>query len=209
MTTTTYRLDALAEVELAPERRELRARGQSQARGSAPWRARKVAELGDVLALEQIAPKGRLRILDFDLAQTLRLRVEMKVPVPTRPDPNGDLVIVPKAVLAITYPEESMYKALPGWRFCHVESPFGATWHANILPFPPQSLCLGVVIAPGVRVKEIILGAYAALTMQSIQVDELDPGGVLNRDAGVWWSTKLERTPLSKVPFLGTEDLAS
>jgi hypothetical protein len=47
-----------------------------------------------------------------------------------------------------------------------------------------------------------VLGSYAALTMQSVMFDELDPGGVMNGEAAHWWQANAGRIPLTTAPFL-------
>ena len=44
--------------------------------------------------------------------------------------------------------------------------------------------------------------AYLALSMQSVQVNEFDPAGVMNLAAARYWQANLHRAPLSREPFL-------
>ena len=66
-----------------------------------------------------------------------------------------------------------------------------------------QRLCLGARIPRGLPLREVLLMSHAALTLQSIQVDERDAAGVLNFPAAKFWQQRPERMPLSRVPFLG------
>jgi hypothetical protein len=38
--------------------------------------------------------------------------------------------------------------------------------------------------------------------MQTVMVDELDPGGVMNAEAAHWWQANPGRIPLTTAPFL-------
>jgi hypothetical protein len=54
----------------------------------------------------------------------------------------------------------------------------------------------------GYPLREAVLASYAALTLQSVMVDELDPVGVMNRQAARWWQANAGRIPLTTTPFL-------
>jgi hypothetical protein len=154
-----------------------------------------------------IAP--RMAVDFIDLRTDLRTLIQMRVPVACRTRAtagHGDLVIAGAAVLGITYPREAMWQVLPGYAFVQVLSPTGL-FYPNVASGHDQRLCLGAQMLAGTRLKEIVLGAYGALSMQSVQLDELDPAGVMNREAAHWWQENLDRIPLSTVPFLGTDDL--
>jgi hypothetical protein len=69
-----------------------------------------------------------------------------------------------------------------------------------------QPLCLGARLPAGIRVKELVLMAYGALSMQTVMIDELDPAGVLNPVAARWWQANTDRIPLSRAAFLSPED---
>jgi hypothetical protein len=125
----------------------------------------------------------------------------LRVPVPCRPGGVGDLVIEPEAVLGLTYPEEALRQAMPGYSFLQVLAP-SDVWHANVAFGPVRPLCLGTALPAGVRVKELVLMAYGALSMQTVQIDEQGPAGVLNAAAALWWQQNTARAPLSRAPFL-------
>jgi hypothetical protein len=75
--------------------------------------------------------------------------------------------------------------------------------HANVAAGGrPQRLCLGVNLPRGFPLREAVLSTYAALSMQSVMVDELDPGGVMNSEAALWWQANPGRIPLTAKPFL-------
>ncbi len=104
-------------------------------------------------------------------------------------------------MLGLIYREESFRKPTPGYAFIQVLTP-RPCWHANISDDPIQVLCLGPQLPAGIRVKDLVLMTYGALSMQTVQFDELDPVGVLNRDAALWWQQTTVPIPLSKEPFL-------
>ena len=48
----------------------------------------------------------------------------------------------------------------------------------------------------------LMLRAYGALSMQSIQVDVRDPAGVFDAEIAQWWQHNLQRVPLTKTALL-------
>ena len=129
--------------------------------------------------------------------------------MPTLPDPGGTLEVAREALLGITWPVEALGQRLPGYAFVQAIAP--RIWHPNVGPpdVPIQRVCLGSSLPAGVRVSEILLMSFGALTLQSVQLDPRDSAGVLNPLAAVWWQQHTHLIPLSRVPFLGTEDLPS
>jgi hypothetical protein len=158
-----------------------------------------------VLALSQIAP--RLQVLGLDLMDALRVLVCLRCPVPLAPSPSGALEVGREAVLGVTWPLEALSGRLPGYAFVQVLSP--RIWHANVGPpdHPIQRVCLGASLPAGIRVSEILLMCFGALTLQTVQLDERDAAGVLHPAAARWWQQHMHLIPLSRVPFLGTADL--
>jgi len=76
-------------------------------------------------------------------------------------------------------------------------------FHANVATSAgSQRLCLGANVPRGLPLTEALLQTYAALTMQSIAIDERDPAGVMNGDAARWWQANAARIPLINEPFL-------
>lgn len=195
-------LAALDEVVLPPARESLLAEVSADATGHGSWKARKRAEARSLLALAEIAPRGRFRIHYLDLRVELRAVVRLDVPVPTLTDVEQGLVIERGATLGIRYPEEALTRPLPGYEFVEIMQP-ARVWHANASRRSGQRLCLGASLPALVPLKEIVLASYGALAMQSVQVDARDPAGVMNHEAAVWWSQNLDRTPLTTTPFLG------
>jgi hypothetical protein len=201
-------LTDLASVELLPDSKQLLERAELHTHGDAAWRGRKRAEATDLLRLAQIAPNNRLRVVDIDLTEDLRALIDMRVTVPCRRDNNGqrgELFVARRAFLGLTYPRETMYQSLPGFAFVQIVAPANV-WHANVAVEPAQLLCLGDRLPVGVRVKEIMLMSYGALTLTSIQLDPGDAAGVMHPEAARWWQEHTQWIPLSRVPFLGTED---
>jgi len=197
-------LAALGEVRLAPPRQELLDRAMRDAQGTAPWRARKGAEARELFALEALAPPGRLIVRNLDAREGLRALVMLDVPVGCRPGGSGPLVVERGAVVGIHYPQEVLYRPLPGPSLVQILAPLGV-WHANVSTGASQHLCLGATLPPGVRLKELVLMTYGALSMQSVMIDATDPAGVLNYDAAEWWLENRDRLPLTSVPFLGSD----
>ena len=197
-------LAALAEVELDERSEAMLNAAFEEAGGPLPWRNRKKAEARELLALSRIAP--RLRVQQLDLRESLRALLFLHTPVPLRPGEHGEFFTGNYAVLGLTYTLEALSRQQPGFAFLEILAPENV-WHANVSMFPVQRLCLGAQLPAGIRVKELVLMAYGALTMQTVQIDETDSAGVLNAEAAIWWQQNLSRLPLSRVPFLGTEDL--
>ena len=202
--TSTPGLAVLADVQLSPSRQALLDLMMANAQGSPPWRARKHAEARELLALEALAPADRLVVKHLDAREGLRALVSMDVPVGCRPGGSGPLAVEQGALVGIHYPQEALYRPLPGLAFVQILAPLGV-WHANVAPRAAQQrLCLGATLPPGVRVKELVLMTYGALSMQSVMIDAADPVGVLNLEAAEWWLDNLDRLPLTSVPFLGS-----
>jgi len=193
-------LRSLHEVELAPHVAD---RLESQHRtslGSPAWRRRKRAEARDLLALTVVAP--RFKVIALDLRTELLALVRVRVPVACAPGADGELRIEDEAVLALRYPQDALRGPQPGYDFVQVRAP-SPCWHPNIPAHPAQPLCLGDRLPAGVRVRELVLMSYAALSMQTIQIDTSDPAGVMNVAAARWWQENLHCVPLSREPFLG------
>jgi len=171
--------------------------------GVAAWRVRKLAEVHELAALAQIS--NRLKIEWLDVTVDLRAVVEMRVTVPCLHRPDGPLEVMPRAVLGFMYRQAGMVLPQPGYSFVQILAP-SHVWCANVSRDVHQVLCLGPSMPAGVPLKEIILMAYGALTMQTVQLDAADAAGVLNAEAADWWLRNAEKFPLSREPFLGTSE---
>lgn len=194
----------LAWVELEESYREALESALAQCTGSPVWSGRKLAELRDFLALCQISD-GRLVPLRCDLGGPLGLLFQMRCPVPTLPDPTGDLVVRKRVLLGLVYREAVLREPQPGSSFVAILAP-NHVLHPNVTPAEPgfgdfgpgQALCLGAKFAPGmITVKELILRSFAAITLQSVQLDPNDSAGLFNPEAARWWIANRHRIPLT------------
>jgi hypothetical protein len=170
--------------------------------GPAACRQRMLAEAHDLLAMAQVS--GRLLVHWLDLSCGLRAKVELEVPVPCLPGASGSLQLAPRALLGLMYPQETMFVSLPGYSFVRILMP-RPVWHSNVTPDHNQALCLGPRLPAGIPLREIVLMTYGALTMQTTQLDLLDPAGVLNPAAADWWQHNSNLIPLTREPFLRSE----
>ncbi len=166
------------------------------------WRDRKGAMTRNVLALAEISP--RFGVQNVDMRETLKIRAMMRVPVPLRPDADGRLRVANTAQLTLIYPQEALRQPLPGYSFVEMVRPLGV-WHANCSAEPVQLLCLGAELPAGIRLTNIVLMTYGALSMQTTMLDERDAAGVMNPDAARWWQENTALTPLSQALFLGPD----
>jgi len=176
--------------------------------GGAPhWRQRKIGEARRLLALSQRAP-WRIHVKRLSLAEDLDALLVMRTPVPVRRERSGstdvELQIADRVMLGLRYRQEALSRPQPGWSFVHVLSP-RPVFHAQVADDQLQPLCLGASLPAGIPVTELVIMAYTALSLQTIQIDVLDPGGVMNAEAAVWWQQNTTRIPLSSTPFLGQE----
>jgi hypothetical protein len=172
--------------------------------GTAAWRRRKLAEARGLIALSQIAPRLVIRALDLrtDLLAMVDL---LDTPVACLTPGANEIHRAQGAQLAIVYPEEILVKPIAGTRSIRVLAP-KYPYHSNIGPYPEPvpALCLGASVPRGFPVREMVLSCYAALTLQAVSLDNLDPAGVLNADASRYWQRNAASIPLTTEPFLGT-----
>jgi hypothetical protein len=195
-----FGLSDLDRVPLLPRNREMLQRLQKTSLGPPSWRARKLPEARDLLALEQIA--DRMTVLGIDGTTELRALVRLRAPVPCMPPGATDLVVADQVDLALLYPEAILRGPLPGYSIVEILAPRNVH-HANVGSNGlSQRLCLGVNVPRGYPLREAVLASYAGLTMQSVMVDEQDPGGVMNGEAAAWWQANTHRIPLTTAPFL-------
>ncbi len=164
------------------------------------WRARVLSEAAALLLLSQRAGPERLRIGFIEAPDALRALLFMGVPVACRPAAEDSLEIAPQATIGLSYAKEAVLGPMPGLSFIQVISPLHV-WHPNVAT-PGQVVCLGPSLPSGIRVTELIYMTYGALSMQTVQLDEGDPAGVLNPAAAAWWQLNRHRIPLSRAPFL-------
>jgi hypothetical protein len=127
--------------------------------------------------------------------------VDMDVLVPCLRDPAEGLRIIRGARIGLIYHPDALITPQPGYAFARILGP-GPVWHPNVSPDHNQVLCLGTSLPAGTSLKEILLMAYGALSMQSIQIDATHPAGVMNLQAAEWWQLNTDRIPLSREPFI-------
>ncbi len=192
-------LSDLDRVVLDPQIEAELGRAATTSMGSAMWKARKHAEARDLLALAQIAP--RMTVLALDLATTLHAFIRLRGAAPCLPDAAEELEVAHEIHLALRFPPEILTSPQPGYSVVQVMTPQNIH-HPNVSRGAVQMLCLGASIPTGFPLREAVLGAYAALTLQSIQLDELDHAGVMNADAARFWQARPHQIPLSTEPFL-------
>src|SRR5262245_4702221 len=137
-------LSALHEVELLPPFRGIYEMVTPGAGGPEPWRRRKLAAAHELLALTQVS--GRMTIQYLDLAGPFRAVFTLRVPVPCREGGVGPFRVAPAAVVGLTYRQEAVLTAQPGYSFAEVLQPRDV-FHPNVAPSyqPPgaQVICLG------------------------------------------------------------------
>jgi hypothetical protein len=195
----SYGLWNLDHVPLSPARQEEIELLRLFCGGPAGWQARKLAEVRQLFALEAVA--RRLRVVAVDVREAFRAQIYLEVPVACRVLPDGPLELHPAAMLGLTYPEEAVRRPMPGYSFVEILKPRNC-WSANASYGAVQALCLGRSLPAGIRVKELILATYGALSMQTVQLDIMNPAGVMNPEAAVWWQANVDRVPLSREPFV-------
>ncbi|MHC4953591.1 MAG: hypothetical protein ACYTGZ_06855 [Planctomycetota bacterium] len=169
------------------------------AQGARPWRERKVREARELFALSLISP--RLQVIHIDVRTEFQAHVRMLTPVACRENSSAEVVIEHEAILALRLTEDSLSAPQPGYSFVQIRHPANV-FHPNVSTEHHQSLCLGVQMPAGIPVRELVLGSWAALTLQSIQLDEQDAAGVLNGEAALYWQQHTDRIPLTDATFL-------
>ncbi len=192
--------DQLDQVTLDARHRRLLAAAEERSVGPTHWRARKSRETRNALALAQIAPGGRILILDLDMTEHIELDMHMKVTVPCMAPHHHRLVVFTDAHLLIRLPERVMLEELPGTSFVQIRQP-RFVWHANV-EFTVGALCLGLTLPRNVPLVELIWLSYTALAAQTWMIDERDPVGVLNPDAARWWALNQDKLPLTRTALL-------
>lgn len=171
---------------------------------------RLLTEARDLLAVAQVVGSERLQVHWLEVApdgvRALVTLGDVTVPVLS---PQGDLAIEIGADLGLMWPIDAIRTPLPGYAFVHVRN--RAVWHPNAsiaTDGKPCALCLGARMPRGVPlVRGVLLGAWGLLTLQTPPaIDLLDPAGVLNARAAVfyrdWLVANRHRVPLTNVPFM-------
>jgi hypothetical protein len=196
-------LSALHDVPLNAAHHAIYARVAPGAAGPEPWRRRQLAAAHELLALAQVS--GRIGVQFLELGAVLRAVFLLRVPVPCRRAGLGPLVIEPVAQLGFSYRQDAVVAPQPGYSFFEVLSPRDV-FHPNIASSqtPPgaQVLCLGPSLPAGIKVVDLVLLAYAAISLQSVQFSLADSAGLLNPAAAVFLQTSTTPIPLTRDPFV-------
>jgi hypothetical protein len=174
--------------------------------GGRAWREWKRRSTEAVLDLVLRSP--RMQLLGLSLEGDVEMAFEIRCPVPRWP--KGDrLVIGQRVVCHLLYQEHWRFESAPGW------APLGVVWppdlyHSNVRPYVRSALCLwGFGLPPNTQPKEIVLAAFDAVTLQSINIDESDPAGVLNAAASEFYRRHPEYVPLTRAGLLDPPELDS
>jgi hypothetical protein len=192
----------LGDVVLPREQEAELRRLRESSLGPPMWRARKQAEARDLIALAQITP--RMTLLALTTTTDLRAIVRLRAPVPCLPPGADDLCVEDEVDLGIAYPEEILRMPLPGYALVEILAP-RHVHHPNVdARGSSQRMCLGVQVPRGYPLREGMCATYAALTLQSVMLDERDHAGVMNVEAARWWQANTRRIPLSTAPFLAS-----
>ncbi len=198
-------LNRLGEVTLRSDLQRMMDRAAASAGGDPLWRARKLAEGRDLLALSQVCPPGRMVVQTLDLHDDLRAAVSLRVPVPLSPGPDGRLRTADHALVGLVYPRALIAQPVPGTSLACLLWPAHEAFHPNIATQRGQALCFGTQVPVGFPARELVLGAYALLGLQNVMLDPEDPAGVLNERAATWWQARQDLIPLTKTPFFGED----
>jgi hypothetical protein len=177
------------------------ARAAESARGPEPWKARKISEAQQLLALADRAGPARMQIIGLDLAEDLRAALRLDAPVAIMSAPGAALRIERGAVIGLVYPMAILAQPLPGTALVSLLHPHRA-WYPNVAYVPGQPLCLGTSIPARIPVAELVVLAWGLLTMQNVMLDAGDPAGVLNGAAAEWWQANRALMPLTREPLL-------
>ncbi len=155
---------------------------------------------GEIQSIRDLALKAaRLNLHAIDLSGDLHVAYSIQMPVPREPHPQG-LVLADRGVFDLSYQESWRWESPPGWAPLGLWEPFDV-FHPNCKPALRGAICLGH-LQPGIRVRELILLGYYALTLQDHILDETDPTGVLNPDACEYYRAHPEYLPLTRAGLL-------
>jgi hypothetical protein len=194
-------LDGLRDFELSDRGTAMLDQAIGHCTGPARWQSRKIAEAREILALAEMAPPGRMSVEYLDVASEIRAACRMQVPAPWRRE-DGEVCISNSATLGMVYPERAVTQQIPGFGFIELMLP-RPVFHPSIAAQAgiPQLICLGQLPA-GMRCTDLLLLAYGALSMQTVQFDERDRLGVMNIEAAKYWQQRSREVPLSRTAFL-------
>lgn len=193
-----YGLSDLPRVPLLPAHESALEQARERMLGAGFWRAAKLSAMRDVLALARIS---RLEVIGIDPTTELRVLIRMPCCVPCLPPAAPELVVEQQVELSLRYGEEILRGPQPGYSIVEILRPFHVH-HPNASAGPAQRLCLAASLPRGYPLREAIVASYAALTLQSVMLDERDPAGVMSPAAARFWQQHMHRIPLTREPFL-------
>ena len=205
-------LHELSRVTLESPYAEVLASVEPTLLGTPTWVARKRVELRELIALAQFAPR-RMVILGLDASTDIQALLALRCAVPCLTPGDADIHVEHEARLVVTYPDAILRGPLPGTGLVQIVEP-QRVHHPNVGSgeafgpldpgtFAAQPLCLGARIPRGLPLREALLMSYAALTLQSVQLDERDAAGVMNVEAARFYQHNPHHIPLSQETFLG------
>jgi len=168
-------------------------------RGWRQWKARSLEEVMDlILRSPRMEPLGASLEGDFDIDFAIRC------PVPRWPKQDR-LVIGDRVVCHLRYQDQWRFESPPGWGPVSIAWPHDV-FSSNSLPHLRGALCLGD-LPPNAKPIQIILAAYDALTLQSHNLDETHPAGVLNALASDFYRRRPQYLPLTTAGLLDPAEL--
>lgn len=189
----------LGRVVLNPSHQRLLDQAARFSRGPPHWKRRKLAEAADLARLAQLS--RRILLLHLDLSWDLRADILMRVPVPCLPDSTKPLTVAPIARLGFIYRPAILETPQPGFSIVHIIEP-RRVWHPHVSFDDHQALCLGPSVSSSWPLRECVLLSYMALCMVAIELDPLNPAGVLNAESCDYYQRHPQLLPLSREPFL-------
>lgn len=161
--------------------------------GCREWREFKAEQARELQKL--CAQSPRMTLLHLDLTGDFSAVYGIAMPVPCRP--QGDrLQIANRAVFHLRYAEEWRWQPPAGFEPLGVLDPIDL-FGPNMISAPQGGVCLGRIPA-GITVREIALLGYFAVTLQTYQLNEIDPQGILNPVACEFFRAHQEWLPLTR-----------
>ena len=160
--------------------------------GPRDWRLWKRQGVEELLDLVHRAP--RLDVLAVDMSADLHVAYHIDMPIPRWPS-DGQLVVGRGATFHLVYRDEWRTMAPQGWEPVGIVTPVDI-FHPNAKPSLRGALCLGRLSA-GIAPKELVLLGYLAGSLQTVQLAEDDPEGVLNAAACEFFRCHPQHLPLT------------
>lgn len=154
------------------------------------WKEEAAADLRDLTC-----KAARLDPIGLDLRGDLTFVYRIRMPVPRWPV-DGRLRIGHEATFHLVYQESWLWESPAGWEPLGLLSP-PDPFHPQAKPAVRGALCLGT-LQPGTLPTEIVMLGYYMLSLQAIQLNELDPNGVLNAEACDYFRNHAEYIPLTR-----------